>query len=52
MLPLATDFVDFPQRFLDALHALGQIYHWDPAQLAERITADAPTCSSPASTRR
>ncbi|MCS7484481.1 hypothetical protein ACFFQW_40305 [Umezawaea endophytica] len=39
MLPLATDFVDFSQRFLDALHALGRIYDWDPSQLAERIMA-------------
>jgi hypothetical protein len=39
MLPLATDFVDFPQRFLDALRAMGEIYGWSPAQLAERIMA-------------
>lgn len=39
MLPLATDYVDFPQRFIDVLYALGCIYDWDAAQLAERIMA-------------
>lgn len=39
MLPLATDYVDFQQRFSDTLRALAKIYDWDPAFLAERITA-------------
>jgi hypothetical protein len=39
MLPLASDFEDFPQRFYDALHALGRINDWDADQLQERITA-------------
>ncbi|MGO1051997.1 hypothetical protein [Crossiella sp. CA198] len=39
MLPLATDYVDFPQRFHDTLRALGAIYDWAPAELAERIAA-------------
>ncbi|QBS45750.1 hypothetical protein [Nocardia sp. CS682] len=39
MLPLATDYVDFPVRFRDTLQALASIYDWDPAQLAERIAA-------------
>ncbi|SHF54350.1 hypothetical protein [Streptoalloteichus hindustanus] len=40
MLPLATDYVDFPQRFRDALRALAAIYGWDAAQLVERIAAN------------
>ncbi len=39
MLPLATDYADFPQRFRDALRALGVIYDWDAEQLAERIAS-------------
>ncbi|MEV4129222.1 hypothetical protein [Nocardia sp. NPDC049707] len=39
MLPLATDYVDFPGRFRDTLVALATIYDSDPAQLAERIIA-------------
>lgn len=39
MLPLATDFVDFAQRFRDTLRALATVYDWDPVRLAERITA-------------
>ncbi|WP_288048259.1 hypothetical protein, partial [Nocardia sp.] len=39
MLPLATDFVDFPRRFGETLQALATIYNWDPAVLAERIAA-------------
>ncbi|MFI9407584.1 hypothetical protein [Nocardia sp. NPDC052316] len=39
MLPLATDYVDFPVRFRDTLQALAAIYDWDPAHLAERIAA-------------
>ncbi|MGH3943073.1 MAG: hypothetical protein ACRDTG_31505 [Pseudonocardiaceae bacterium] len=39
MLPLATDYVDFPQLFIDALYALGCIYDWDADELAERVMA-------------
>lgn len=39
MLPLATDFVDFRQRFTDVLLALGRIYDSDPGELQERIVA-------------
>lgn len=39
MLPLATDYVDFPRRFQDTIRALASIYDWDPAQLVERVTA-------------
>ncbi|USX50768.1 hypothetical protein [Lentzea sp. HUAS12] len=39
MLPLATDFVDFAQRFRDTLRALATVYDWDPGRLAEKITA-------------
>jgi len=38
MLPLATDYVDFPSRFRDTLHMLANVYDWDAAELAERIT--------------
>ncbi|MEU7479390.1 hypothetical protein AB0A63_25610 [Lentzea sp. NPDC042327] len=38
MLPLATDFVDFAQRFRDTLRSLATVYDWDPQRLAERIT--------------
>lgn len=37
MLPLATDYVDFTQRFRDTLKALATVYSWDPAHLAEVI---------------
>jgi hypothetical protein len=39
MLPLATDYVDYPQRFADTLTALGHIHDWDAAELLERIAA-------------
>ncbi|WP_221639260.1 hypothetical protein [Nocardia bhagyanarayanae] len=39
MLPLATDYVDFPRRFRETMQALATIYDWDPAQLVERIAA-------------
>ncbi|MEU1193951.1 hypothetical protein [Streptomyces sp. NPDC005859] len=39
LLPLSTDFVDFPQRFNDAIFSLGQIYDWSADQLLERIMA-------------
>lgn len=39
LLPLATDYVDFPQRFTEALSALGRINHWNAPELEERIRA-------------
>ena len=39
MLPLATDFADFGQRFRDALSALAMINDWSPLQLERRILA-------------
>jgi hypothetical protein len=39
MLPLATDFADFGQRFRDALNALAMINDWSPLQLERRILA-------------
>lgn len=39
MLPLATDYADFPVRFRDTLQALATIYDWNLGQLAERIVA-------------
>jgi hypothetical protein len=39
MIPLATDYADFTQRFNDALLALGRIYDWDADELLERIVA-------------
>lgn len=39
MLPLATDYADFRQRFLDVLMALGQVYNIDAATLIEQIAA-------------
>ncbi|MFI6168012.1 hypothetical protein ACIBCN_14620 [Nocardia sp. NPDC051052] len=39
MLPLATDYADFPVRFRDTLQALAAIYDWNIGQLAERIVA-------------
>ncbi|QTI88998.1 hypothetical protein [Streptomyces sp. AgN23] len=38
MLPLATEYVDFEQRFGETLIALGRIYEWPPRELLERIT--------------
>ncbi|PXX64237.1 hypothetical protein DFR70_105422 [Nocardia tenerifensis] len=46
MLPLATDYVDFPGRFRDTLQALATIYDWDAAQLADRIVAISSSCDS------
>lgn len=37
MLPLATDYSDFKDRFYDALLALGKINDWDADQLQEQI---------------
>ncbi|TMR18532.1 hypothetical protein ETD86_21520 [Nonomuraea turkmeniaca] len=39
MLPLATDFVDFSERFYDALRAIGRVNDWDADRLYERIIA-------------
>lgn len=39
MLPLATDYADFRQRFHDVLMALGQVYDVDAATLIEEIAA-------------
>jgi hypothetical protein len=39
MLPLATDYEDYPARFRDALLALGRIHQWDPSELYERVMA-------------
>ncbi|WP_067490610.1 hypothetical protein [Actinomadura hibisca] len=39
MLPLATDYDDFPQRFYDALHALGRVNGWDATELLQHIIA-------------
>ncbi|MGW2426366.1 hypothetical protein ACWC0C_45525 [Streptomyces sp. NPDC001709] len=39
MVPLATDFADFQQRFADTLVALGRVYGADPSELKERIAA-------------
>src|SRR5713226_160400 len=39
MLPLATDYVDFRERFSDSLRALGRIYEWDARELEQRIIA-------------
>jgi hypothetical protein len=39
MLPLATDYVDFSDRFTEALNMLGNVKGWDAGQLAEQIQA-------------
>jgi hypothetical protein len=39
MLPLDTDYVDFPARFRETLRALATVHSWDPEELIERITA-------------
>jgi hypothetical protein len=39
MLPLATDYVDFPERFYDALKALRILNDWDADSLYEHIIA-------------
>ncbi|MGW6741693.1 hypothetical protein ACWGDX_13360 [Streptomyces sp. NPDC055025] len=39
MLPLATDYTDFPQRFRDTLVSLGHIHALDAVTLYERIIA-------------
>lgn len=50
MLPLATDYVDFPRRFRETLQSLATIYDCDLAQLVERIAAAGPTRCSCVST--
>lgn len=39
MLPLATDYVDFRERFYDALRAIGRLNDWDADSLYEHIIA-------------
>jgi hypothetical protein len=39
LLPLATDYVDFHERFSDALRALGRLNKWDAQELEQHITA-------------
>lgn len=39
LLPLATDYVDFRERFSDALRALGRINKWGARELEQRIIA-------------
>lgn len=39
MLPLATDYVDFRERFSDALRALGRINEWNAQELEQHIIA-------------
>ncbi|MEU3341968.1 hypothetical protein [Streptomyces sp. NPDC006668] len=37
MVPLATDFADFQQRFQETLESLGYIHDWDAQELHQRI---------------
>jgi hypothetical protein len=39
LLPLATDFADFPQRFSETLQAIGAINGWSPAEVLRNITS-------------
>src|SRR5258707_2442552 len=39
MLPLATDYADFSDRFSDAIAAVGHIYDWQPSELADHLLA-------------
>lgn len=39
LLPLATDYVDFHERFSDALRALGRLNKWDAQELEQHIMA-------------
>ncbi|MEV4246941.1 hypothetical protein AB0J63_26450 [Streptosporangium canum] len=39
MLPLDSDFADYPDRFYDALYAIGRVNDWDTEQLYEHIIA-------------
>ena len=39
MLPFATDYVDFSERFFDALCSIGFINDWDADQVGRRIAA-------------
>jgi len=37
MLPLATDYADYEERFADALRAIGLVDNWDVEEVRERI---------------
>jgi hypothetical protein len=39
LLPLATDFSDFPQRFSETLRAIGAINGWSPTEVFQHITS-------------
>ncbi|GHF27216.1 hypothetical protein GCM10018790_00600 [Kitasatospora xanthocidica] len=39
MIPLATEYVDFTPRFIDALESLAHIHDWDAGQLLEHVLA-------------
>ncbi|MFC8383575.1 hypothetical protein [Nocardia sp. NPDC057272] len=39
MVPLATDYIDFPRRFRDSIRTLAAVYDLHPSLLAERFTA-------------
>jgi hypothetical protein len=39
MLPLATDYADFRERFSETLTALGRINGWSPGEVEQCITA-------------
>lgn len=39
LLPLATDFADFQQRFSETLKAIGTINDWGPAEVLQHITS-------------
>jgi hypothetical protein len=39
LLPLATDYADFSERFSDALHALSRLNGWGPDELVKHIAA-------------
>jgi hypothetical protein len=39
MLPLASDYADYQDRFYDALMSIGKINEWSSAELQEHITA-------------
>jgi hypothetical protein len=37
MLPLATDYADYAQRFADALHAIAIVSNWDADEVLRRV---------------
>jgi hypothetical protein len=39
LLPLDADYVDFPERFHEAVRAIGLINHWDATELEQHILA-------------